>query len=835
MAISASQLLGLVEIRGAAESIAKLEGVGRATDSAGAKLAGLAVGGVVLAGAALVGLGVAAVKMDADLQQGVNRLRTGAGDATDSFSSLRTGIQQAAVATGVMTGPLTQAMYLIISSGQRGAQAMDTLTVAAKGAQIEQANVVDVANVVSGAMHNFGTSVFSAADYMNGLMKAVSLGKISLQDLSTSMGPLEPLAHQLGISYNDLSAAMTTQTNAMIPAARAATSLRFMMQSLEVPTKKAKDEMAAMGLNSVTVGEEMKKSLPGALQMIYDAAKRAGPEGSVPFNRAFSDMIGGQRSLSAALALTGTHMKDFVGNSKAIADAMDTGKGTVNGWAIAQSNLNVQLDKGRAMLQVLGQNVGEVLMPYVSQLLANVTPLIGRFQDWFVASGREATVITAIGTGMSTLGNVVGTTAGVMGNIIGAFTNAGTEGEVLRGALVALAGAFVLIKAAAIPNTILGLLDWVNHMTSAAVASASLKTAAASSFGEMSGLIVGSIGKNISALSNMGLAMLGVGGPITLLIAAGAGLVFALTHWQQTTVATGNAFNTLGKQFQQLATDWNAQLSKAQGSTQGFGDQVKKIFWDVFHMVEPTINETATSVIAGTDTMKTKAVLNFTTMYQGATDQTTRLRSGVTLAANTMSSGLVETVTYMQAQTSGKFKLLHDDGSYSSRNLKDQMTTNFFNMHKQVYSETSGLTSQALQLFKNLNGDLTDQMNSIDQNVIGYWNDIAAYIAGNPIQGSVNINVGGQGYKSSSSPTMQHNAAGTSYAPGGWSWVGEQGPELAYIPRGTQIVPHNQSVSAASSSSQPVQLNINIAGHNVARVLLPELVTAIRGATGAKF
>src|SRR5258707_12107060 len=111
--------------------------------------------------------------MDADLQQGVNRLRTGAGDATDSFNSLRSGIQQAAIATGVMTGPLLQAMYLIISSGQRGAQAMDTLSVAARGAQIEQANVVDVANVLSGVMTNYGTKDFNATQYMNGLIEAV--------------------------------------------------------------------------------------------------------------------------------------------------------------------------------------------------------------------------------------------------------------------------------------------------------------------------------------------------------------------------------------------------------------------------------------------------------------------------------------------------------------------------------------------------------------------------------------------------------------------------------------------------------------------------------------
>src|SRR5260370_25214532 len=160
--VSAAQLIGLVAIEGADTSIAKLVSVGAATDNAGAKLAGLAVGGAVLAGASLVALGAAAVKMDADLQQGINRLRTGGGDIQDTFKSLRSGIQSVAVATGELTGPLIPAMSLIVGASQRGAAAMNTLNVASEGAQIDQANVAAVANVVSGLMTHYGTKVYNA-------------------------------------------------------------------------------------------------------------------------------------------------------------------------------------------------------------------------------------------------------------------------------------------------------------------------------------------------------------------------------------------------------------------------------------------------------------------------------------------------------------------------------------------------------------------------------------------------------------------------------------------------------------------------------------------------
>src|SRR6185312_16203508 len=330
-------------------------------------------------------LGLVAVKvgeMAANFQQAVNRLRTGAGDTQDSFASLSKGILQVSVDTGVMSGPLTQAMYQILSSGQRGAQAFKTLSAAAEGAQIEQANVVDVSKTLSTVMTDYGTKVFGATQYMNGLITTVAHGKITLQDLSTAMGPILPIAHNLGISFSDLSAAMATQTNAGIPAERAATGLRFTMQALENPTKKAKDAMTAMGLNSVTVADEMKKSLPGALQMLYDAALKAGPAGSVPFNRALSDMSGGIRSLSTVVALTGPHMKDFAKNADLIAGSMRSGKGDVQGWALAQTNFNVQMDKAKASVEAAGIKIGTALLPVLSKLAGFIPVIVGYISDF---------------------------------------------------------------------------------------------------------------------------------------------------------------------------------------------------------------------------------------------------------------------------------------------------------------------------------------------------------------------------------------------------------------------------------------------------------------------
>ena len=383
-------------IQGAESGIAKLEALGRSTDLAGKKLALLGVGGALVAAAGMAALIVKTSEMAGDFQRGVIRLQTGAGDVQDSFTTLGNYIKQVAVDSGVSTGPLLQAMYLILSSGQRGTQAYNTLSVAAKGAQIEQAKVKDVANVLSGVMTNYGTKVFNATAYMNGLIKAVSLGKITLQDLSVAMGPIDPIARHLGVSFSDMAAAMTTQTNAMIPAHIAATGLRFLMQGLENPTKKAMDAMKAMGLNSIAVAEEMKRSLPGALQMIYDAALKAGPAGSVPFNRALADMVGGIRGTTAFMALTGPHMKDFAANAAAIAASMKTGSKEVTGWQLAQSGFNIQMDKAKAAMEVLGITIGQALLPALTKIVTAVTPIIVAVTNWLVKNNLILPILGAM-------------------------------------------------------------------------------------------------------------------------------------------------------------------------------------------------------------------------------------------------------------------------------------------------------------------------------------------------------------------------------------------------------------------------------------------------------
>jgi TP901 family phage tail tape measure protein len=468
----------------------------------------------LVAVAIAVGLGIAGVKAAADFQQGLNRLVTGAGDVTDNMQKMGQAILGVSVNTGLLTSGtdgLNAAMYQIISSGQRGAQSIDTLSVSAMGAQIEQAKLVDVAKALTTAMTDYGTKQFNATQFMNGYIVAVQRGKITLEELSNTMGPLLPLAKNLGISFADVAGAMSTMTNAGIPAARAATSLRFLFQSIENPTHKASTAMLKFGLDSVAVANEMKTSLPGALQMVYSAALRAGPEGSVPFNRAISDMIGGSRSLQAYLALTGSHMKDFASNAAAVATAMKSSSGGVLGWQTALSNLNVWMDRGKAAFQALLITIGTALLPVITRFVSAVTPAITAFANWVIQSHIIDNVLSALGVVFSTIGAILTPVIGLFMQFMGVLGR---------------------------------LIEWVQHNQTAMLAFKIILMAIGAL---IAGVIILALIAIVAILAALAIA-------IGIVVAIIMGVIWVFQHWGDIMHWVGGIFSWLGTQAHNAVT-----------------------------------------------------------------------------------------------------------------------------------------------------------------------------------------------------------------------------------------------------------------------------------------
>jgi len=93
------------------------------------------------------------------------------------------------------------------------------------------------------------------------------------------------------------------------------------------------------------------------------------------------------------------------------------------------------------------------------------------------------------------------------------------------------------------------------------------------------------------------------------------------------------------------------------------------------------------------------------------------------------------------------------------------------------------------------------------------WADkLADMLAGLDWGGAMRAMFGGGGGMSAALGALFSpggHSAGTDFSDGGWKWVGERGPELLNLPRGSRVLEHNRALQAAAGSGA---MNVSLGG-----------------------
>lgn len=276
------------DVGGAADKQAKAgEDLEARTKSSGSSIGSTlsSVGGMaakVFAGG-LLAAGVASVKMAGDFQESMTTLVTGAGESQSNIKMVSDGILKMAVNTGTSTSQLSSGMYLIESAGFHGAAGLQVLQAAAEGAKIGNADLKTVADGVTTAMTDYGLSAKDATSVTSQLVETVASGKTTMGDLGGSLSAILPVASSAKVGLSQVLGAMATMTGEGVSASQASQDLANTMRALQSPSAQATQEMAAMGLNSQTVSQQLgSKGLTGTMAELTTAiTSHMGPAGLV--------------------------------------------------------------------------------------------------------------------------------------------------------------------------------------------------------------------------------------------------------------------------------------------------------------------------------------------------------------------------------------------------------------------------------------------------------------------------------------------------------------------------------------------------------------------------
>lgn len=329
---------------------------------------------------------------------------------------------------------------------------------------------------------------------------------------------------------------------------------------------------------------------------------------------------------------------------------------------------------------------------------------------------------------------------------------------------------------------------------------------------------------------------------------------------------TGN-WSKFGNDFIQGVMDWGTGFTNVY---YGIGQELSSITQGIGIVIVTDWNGTVQLIVTQWENLppQIKAILlgmadTIVSIFQGIKDQTTSIVDGMVHGITGAFQGMYDTLvghSIVPDMNDGIVASFTDMGSKVSSltsKLASNVTEAMSTMKDTGYKDVSSFTEQTITMFQKM-GDYGQQiMQSLDQNTIGYWNDIAQYITDHPINANIQTSISGDSHSTAAAVQHFNNSRGLqtnlgAYAsgginlPAGWALVGEKGPELMYVPGGSNIYPLTGGSSAGSFSSgggfggTNVVLNVNITARpqdeaemeQIARYLIAYLGDQIRAQFG---
>jgi TP901 family phage tail tape measure protein len=354
---------------------------GAATEAAGAKAAGFgsALGTAAKWGAlALAGVGVASVVMASKFDAAITKLNTQAGVSKDKLAGLKDGVLQLAGQVGFSPDSLAEALFHVESNfesmGITSAKALELTKVAAQGAAVGHADLVDVTNALTAAVAAQIPGVEDLNQAMGILNATVGIGDMTMQDLAAAFGGgMVATVKGFGLSISDVAAGLAVFGDNNIRGANAGTQLRMSVMALANPVKGSADGLKLLGLQYDTLAKDMQRGgLKLALEDLSDRMKKAGIDAKEQ-GQIVTEVFG--RKAGAGLNVLLDQMDRLESKYPALAEGADKFGAA---WETTKQTLNQQFRDIEHGVEAAGIRIGEVLIPYVSKSISTIEAYGGR-------------------------------------------------------------------------------------------------------------------------------------------------------------------------------------------------------------------------------------------------------------------------------------------------------------------------------------------------------------------------------------------------------------------------------------------------------------------------
>lgn len=370
-------------IRGMSSALAKADAFGKKLSATGRKLS-------MRLTLPLIAAGGASIKMAADFEKSMSEIVGLVGISQEQVSQWSEQIKALGPELGKSPKELADAMFFITSAGLRGADALETLTLASKASAAGMGETKVIADAMTSAMNAYGIANLSAAEAIDTMVATVREGKVEAAGLAGTLGKVIPIASAIGVEFNEVGAALAALTRIGADAATGTTALRAVMTSLLKPTTEAEDKLVEMGTSSAELRKKIKED--GLLAVLFELKEKFG-DNTAALTKVFPNV----RALTGVLGLLGDNSEE----AQAIWDRMQDTTGANNAaFEAAEKTLRQKLNKTMANFKValveVGEVLGPVVLPFIQELANHIKDLAVSFKNLSPQVQRFALIVVGL-------------------------------------------------------------------------------------------------------------------------------------------------------------------------------------------------------------------------------------------------------------------------------------------------------------------------------------------------------------------------------------------------------------------------------------------------------
>lgn len=365
---------------------AKMERVQTSMKKLGSKMSSIGKSMTMGLTVPIVGAGVAAIKTAADFESSMSKIVGLVGLTTREVDNMKKSVLQLSGQTSIAPQELADGLFFVTSAGFRGAEALDVLKASAQAAAAGLGETKIVADLVTSAVKAYGSENLNASQATDVLVAAVREGKAEAPALAQSLGQVLPVASSLGVTFDQVGAAVAAMTRTGTDASTAATQLRQILASILQPAHGAEKAMTAMGVSSKQLRKQIKdKGLISVLGFLGEQMKTN--------EQAMAEVFPNIRALSGALDIMGGNAEENIG----IFERMKNTTGSLdNAFKSAENTTTFKFNKALAELKTLGVEIGTMVLPIFNDLMGNIKSGIEFFRGLSTQAKKMGIVLLGI-------------------------------------------------------------------------------------------------------------------------------------------------------------------------------------------------------------------------------------------------------------------------------------------------------------------------------------------------------------------------------------------------------------------------------------------------------